>query len=286
MPRRPPCPNPLPSHTIRTHLKARVSDSTRSTQRDQCKNAPPKATMRGIAGANARCCLAINSGKFSDRPPPTDLRPRIQCIPGVAWTGASLGRRPPPESLWQAPTTPGIMQRHRWSGVLSTAPARIPPPHSARRRQRLGLRSESCRRDIAWPQNGGGRHPPDSVRDFSQFSAMNAAPEGPPRIVHRLSADRHRRRRLGKSGLKWSGCKVRIRLWPRLPHGCHRPLSNCHCPAASQCTSWALPTPAPAPAPPSGPCGLHRMRRTYWSGATPVPCGFRWPHWATPGGAT
>ena len=23
----------------------------------------------------------------------------------------------------------------------------------------------------------------------------------------------------------WSGCSVRIGLWPRLPHGCHRPLS-------------------------------------------------------------
>ena len=27
------------------------------------------------------CSLAINSGKFSDRSPPTDLRPLIQCIP-------------------------------------------------------------------------------------------------------------------------------------------------------------------------------------------------------------
>ena len=26
-------------------------------------------------------------------------------------------------------------------------------------------------------------------------------------------------------GIKWSGCNVRIRLWPRLPHGCHRLLS-------------------------------------------------------------
>ena len=26
----------------------------------------------------------------------------------------------------------------------------------------------------------------------------------------------------GGGGLKWSGCNVRISLWPRLPHGCHR----------------------------------------------------------------
>ena len=26
-------------------------------------------------------------------------------------------------------------------------------------------------------------------------------------------------------GLKWSGCNVRITLWARLPHGCHRLLS-------------------------------------------------------------
>ena len=30
----------------------------------------------------------------------------------------------------------------------------------------------------------------------------------------------------------WSGCSVRIRRWPRLPHGCHRPLSDGHCSAA------------------------------------------------------
>ena len=29
----------------------------------------------------------------------------------------------------------------------------------------------------------------------------------------------------GRGGLKWSGCIVCIRLWPRLPHGCHRLLS-------------------------------------------------------------
>ena len=27
-------------------------------------------------------------------------------------------------------------------------------------------------------------------------------------------------------GLKWSGCSVRIWLWLRLPHSCHRHLSN------------------------------------------------------------
>ena len=32
------------------------------------------------------------------------------------------------------------------------------------------------------------------------------------------------RRPLG--GLKWSGCSVRIWLWLRLPHSCHRHLSN------------------------------------------------------------
>ena len=27
-------------------------------------------------------------------------------------------------------------------------------------------------------------------------------------------------------GLKWSGCNVRVGLWPRLPHGCYRLLSK------------------------------------------------------------
>ena len=31
--------------------------------------------------------------------------------------------------------------------------------------------------------------------------------------------------RWGGGGFKWSGCIIRIRLWLRLPHGCHRPLS-------------------------------------------------------------
>ena len=29
----------------------------------------------------------------------------------------------------------------------------------------------------------------------------------------------------GVIGLDWSGCIVRIRLWPGLPHGCHHLLS-------------------------------------------------------------
>ena len=29
----------------------------------------------------------------------------------------------------------------------------------------------------------------------------------------------------GRENLKWSGCNGRIRLWLRLPHGCHRLLS-------------------------------------------------------------
>ena len=35
--------------------------------------------------------------------------------------------------------------------------------------------------------------------------------------------------------LKWSGCIVRIRLWPRLPHGCHRLLSIRRRSALPQC---------------------------------------------------
>ena len=70
----------------------------------------------------------------------------------------------------------------------------------------------------------------------------------------------------------WSGCSVRIRLWPRLPHGFHRPLFNGHCPAASQSTSWALPTPAPFSSSPSWPSGLYWITRTYWSGVTPFLC--------------
>ena len=67
---------------------------------------PPVA---GNHGRPCQCCLATNSGKFSDRSPPTDLRPRIQYIPkqsqawrrsrrhssstytaSAAWTRASL----------------------------------------------------------------------------------------------------------------------------------------------------------------------------------------------------
>ena len=36
-------------------------------------------------------------------------------------------------------------------------------------------------------------------------------------------------------GLKWSGRSVRIGLWPRLPHACHRLLSIRHCTARPQC---------------------------------------------------
>ena len=34
------------------------------------------------------------------------------------------------------------------------------------------------------------------------------------------------RKAVSWGGLKWSGCSVRIWLWLRLPHSCHRHLSN------------------------------------------------------------
>ena len=50
------------------------------------KNYPPPpcisyANVHNYYAPYAYCSLAINSGKFSDRSPPTDLCPRIQCIP-------------------------------------------------------------------------------------------------------------------------------------------------------------------------------------------------------------
>ena len=54
----------------------------------------------------------------------------------------------------------------------------------------------------------------------------------------------------------WSGCSVRTRLWPRLPHGCHRPLSDGHCSATLQFISRASPTAFPAPPRPLGPMPL------------------------------
>ena len=52
----------------------------------------PNAIRSQINVVYARRSLAINSGKFSDRSPPTDLCPRIQCIPAVAWTRPWLRR--------------------------------------------------------------------------------------------------------------------------------------------------------------------------------------------------
>ena len=49
------------------------------------------ANVRNYYGPYAHCSLAINSGKFSDRSPPTDLCPLIQCI--VTDTAA----KPPPQ---------------------------------------------------------------------------------------------------------------------------------------------------------------------------------------------
>ena len=40
-----------------------------------------------------------------------------------------------------------------------------------------------------------------------------------------LSSPLHGMSSAGQRGLKWSGSNVRIRLWLRLPHGCHRCLS-------------------------------------------------------------
>ena len=47
-------------------------------------------------------------------------------------------------------------------------------------------------------------------------------------------------------GFEWSGCIVRIRVWLRLPHGCHRPLSIVSASRASP-GAFALCIPAVAP---------------------------------------
>ena len=85
-------------------------------------------------------------------------------------------------------------------------------------------------------------------------------------------------------GLKWSGCVVRIRLWPRLPHGCHRLPSMSHMTALPQCLLVQGPALGHASAGCTGFLGSWVMHASR-SRATPSPCCFcSWPHLATPFG--
>ena len=80
----------------------------------------------------------------------------------------------------------------------------------------------------------------------------------------------------------WPGCSVRTRLWTRLPHSCHRPLSDGHCSAASQFISRAPPTAFPAPPRPLGPVDSTGLGVHTGQGSLP-PCaagaGPTRPHW-------
>ena len=74
-------------------------------------------------------------------------------------------------------------------------------------------------------------------------------------------------------GLKWSGCSVRIRLWPRLHHSCHRLLS------IPPVYSAAKFSPRPCVRSPYWRSGLYRVMRASRSTVTPSPCYCEcWPH--------
>ena len=87
-------------------------------------------------------------------------------------------------------------------------------------------------------------------------------------------------------GLKWSGCIVRIRLWPRLPHGCHRLLSICRRSALPHCELYPEVSPHSCSRYPCWQSGLYRVMRASRSVVTPFLCCMDgWPHSATLGWA-
>ena len=76
----------------------------------------------------------------------------------------------------------------------------------------------------------------------------------------------------GLKGLKWSGCIVRIRLWPRLPHGCHRLLSIRRRSALSQCELCPEVSPRSCSRYPCWQFGLYRVMCASRSVVTPFLC--------------
>ena len=58
---------------------------------------------------------------------------------------------------------------------------------------------------VAWPWTDDGRHPPDSLRDLTQFGVMNTAPEAPPQIAHISPGHSAERRHEPQCSLRCSG---------------------------------------------------------------------------------
>ena len=83
---------------------------------------------------------------------------------------------------------------------------------------------------LPWYVGGVTDLPPDAKLSEMQQNADCAVPPPtlPPRQQHSdmpICPSKQLYTNGVGSGLKWSGCGVRIRLWPRLPHGCQRLLS-------------------------------------------------------------
>ena len=141
-------------------------------------------------------------------------QPDTRCIPRSWATGLWPLLSGPPTHVHQDPSRP-TMSMHRSLGVDVASP-------------RTPARSPTFEVDPKPPPKGSFGHLPE------------AGPQKPPRLTPRHPAARCGYQRnapqeecftvVGWAGFRrgasiWSGCSVRIRLWPRLPRDCHRLLS-------------------------------------------------------------
>ena len=142
------------------------------------------------------------------------------------------------------------------------------------------FRGQGCVIPTTRPWVGG-----DSVergRSLSSCGHRSPSP-GQARVPLARGACSSRRRWGGGGGLERSGCSVRIRLGPRLPHGCHGLLSIRRRSALPQCELCPEVSPRSCSRNPCWLFGLYRVMRASWSVVTPAVTDC-WPHSATVGG--
>ena len=158
----------------------------------------------------------------------------IICYATAPMTAVGQHSTVPPSCVHRAPAAPRARPAHTAREAPSLGhPPETPSPGPGVRRQggtHIGFHG-SMHAPLRGPLDGGLGciGPLESVRQPPTPGLWQFVGSTTPRrglaAGKGMAVQHPKGTQRGKWGFKWSGCIVRIRLWLRLPHGCHRLLS-------------------------------------------------------------